>query len=88
MLYTRREMDYSGILIGAGSLALMVMLFGAYPAFFSGMGIGRWAFILVWGAIAGLLILIPDDAPAGGDPARLILAAFILALYVFLLLIA
>ena len=58
MLYTRREMDYSGILIGAGSLALMVMLFGAYPAFFSGMGIGRWAFILVWGAIAGVMILI------------------------------
>ena len=58
MLYTRREMDYSGILIGAGSLALMVMLFGAYPTFFSGMGIGRWAFILVWGTIAGVMILI------------------------------
>ena len=51
-------MDYSGILIGAGSLALMVMLFGAYPTFFSGMGIGRWAFILVWGTIAGVMILI------------------------------
>ncbi len=58
MLHIRREMDYSGILIGAGSLALMVMLFGAYPAFFSGMGIGRWAFILVWGTIAGMMILI------------------------------
>lgn len=29
VLYSRREMDYSGMLIGAGSLALMVMLFGA-----------------------------------------------------------
>ena len=36
----------------------MVMLFGAYPTFFSGMGIGRWAFILVWGTIAGVMILI------------------------------
>lgn len=58
VLYSRREMHFTDVLIGAGSLALMVMLFGAYPTFFSGMGIGRWAFILVWGTIAGVMILI------------------------------
>lgn len=41
VLYSRREMHFTDVLIGAGSLALMVMLFGAYPTFFSGMGIGR-----------------------------------------------
>ena len=51
-------MHFTDVLIGAGSLALMVMLFGAYPTFFSGMGIGRWAFILVWGTNAGVMILI------------------------------